>query len=41
MIAVRQHAEAAPLHAGSTARVYLPPSRCRLFGADGRALQHA
>jgi multiple sugar transport system ATP-binding protein len=38
MIAVKQAAEAAPLHAGSRARVHLPPSRCLLFNADGRAL---
>ncbi|HEX5344965.1 MAG TPA: sn-glycerol-3-phosphate ABC transporter ATP-binding protein UgpC [Duganella sp.] len=40
MIAVKQHAEAAPLHAGSPARIYLPPARCLLFDAAGRALQH-
>ena len=40
MIAVKQGAEAAPLHAGSQTRVHLPPSRCRLFDAEGRALQH-
>ena len=41
MIAVKQAAEAAPLHAGSHARVYLPPSRCLLFNAEGRALPRA
>ncbi|MYM24729.1 sn-glycerol-3-phosphate ABC transporter ATP-binding protein UgpC [Duganella sp. FT135W] len=41
MIAVKHNAEAAALHAGSPVQVYLPPSRCLLFGADGRALQHA
>ncbi len=38
MIAVRQPAEAAPLHAGSRASIVLPAARCLLFGADGRAL---
>ncbi|HEU4843762.1 MAG TPA: sn-glycerol-3-phosphate ABC transporter ATP-binding protein UgpC [Burkholderiaceae bacterium] len=38
MIAVRQLAEAAPLHAGSRASIVLPAARCLLFGADGRAL---
>ena len=38
MIAVKQTAEAPPLHAGSRARVHLPPSRCLLFNADGRSL---
>jgi multiple sugar transport system ATP-binding protein len=41
MIAVKQTAEAAPLHAGSRARVHLPPSRCLLFNAGGRALARA
>jgi multiple sugar transport system ATP-binding protein len=41
MIAVKQNADAPTLHPGDPARVYLPPSRCLLFGADGRALQHA
>jgi multiple sugar transport system ATP-binding protein len=40
MIAVKQAAEAPPLQAGSRARVYLPPSRCLLFNAEGRALSH-
>ncbi|MQA20205.1 ABC transporter ATP-binding protein [Rugamonas rivuli] len=38
MIAVKQAAEAPPLHAGSRTRVHLPPSRCLLFDAEGRAL---
>ena len=38
MIAVKRAAEAPPLRAGSRARVYLPPSRCLLFNAEGRAL---
>jgi multiple sugar transport system ATP-binding protein len=38
MIAVKQAAEAAPLHAGSRARVHLPPSRCLLFNTEGHAL---
>jgi multiple sugar transport system ATP-binding protein len=38
MIAVKQTAEAPPLHAGNRARVYLPASRCLLFNAGGRAL---
>jgi multiple sugar transport system ATP-binding protein len=38
MIAVRQPAEAAPLHAGSGASIVLPAARCLLFGGDGRAL---
>jgi len=41
MIAVKQTAEAAPLHAGSHARVHLPPSRCLLFNSEGRALPRA
>jgi multiple sugar transport system ATP-binding protein len=41
MIAVKQAAEAAPLHAGSHASVYLPPSRCLLFNSEGRALPRA
>ncbi|MYM86663.1 sn-glycerol-3-phosphate ABC transporter ATP-binding protein UgpC [Rugamonas sp. FT82W] len=41
MIAVKQGAEAPPLHAGSRARVHLPPSRCLLFDAAGRALARA
>ncbi|ELX13094.1 maltose/maltodextrin import ATP-binding protein MalK [Janthinobacterium sp. HH01] len=38
MIAVKRTAEAPPLHAGSRTRVHLPPSRCLLFDAAGRAL---
>ncbi|GJJ00896.1 sugar ABC transporter ATP-binding protein [Duganella rhizosphaerae] len=38
MIAVKQPAEAPPLHAGDLTRIHLPPSRCLLFSADGRAL---
>jgi multiple sugar transport system ATP-binding protein len=41
MIAVKQTAEAAPLHAGGRARVHLPPARCLLFNAGGRALARA
>ncbi|OFA06486.1 ABC transporter ATP-binding protein [Duganella sp. HH101] len=41
MIAVKQAAEAPPLHAGSRTRVHLPPSRCLLFNAEGRALARA
>jgi multiple sugar transport system ATP-binding protein len=41
MIAVKQAAEAAPLHAGSRARIHLPPHRCLLFDARGRALPRA
>ncbi|MYM65513.1 sn-glycerol-3-phosphate ABC transporter ATP-binding protein UgpC [Pseudoduganella sp. FT55W] len=41
MIAVKQAAEAAPLHAGSHASVFLPPSRCLLFNSEGRALPRA
>ncbi|MBA5689467.1 ABC transporter ATP-binding protein [Rugamonas apoptosis] len=38
MIAVRQPAEAALPLAGTRASIVLPPARCLLFGADGRAL---
>ncbi|MBA5636992.1 sn-glycerol-3-phosphate ABC transporter ATP-binding protein UgpC [Duganella sp. LX20W] len=38
MIAARLPAEAAPPLAGARARIVLPPARCLLFGADGRAL---
>jgi multiple sugar transport system ATP-binding protein len=38
MIAVTQAADAPALHAGSRARVWLPPSHCLLFNAEGRAL---
>ncbi|MES2257308.1 MAG: sn-glycerol-3-phosphate ABC transporter ATP-binding protein UgpC [Pseudomonadota bacterium] len=38
MIAVKQPAEAAPLHAGSRALLHLPPARCLLFDAAGRVL---
>jgi multiple sugar transport system ATP-binding protein len=38
MIAVKRTAEAAPLRAGSRARINLPPGRCLLFDAQGRAL---
>jgi len=41
MIAVKQGAEAPPLHPGGRARVHLPPSRCLLFDAAGRALARA
>jgi multiple sugar transport system ATP-binding protein len=41
MIAVKQTAEAVPLHAGSRARVHLPPARCLLFNAGGRVLARA
>ncbi|NVD73039.1 sn-glycerol-3-phosphate ABC transporter ATP-binding protein UgpC [Duganella sp. BJB1802] len=41
MIAVKQGAEAPPLHAGGRARVHLPPARCLLFDAEGRALARA
>ncbi|NGZ87700.1 ABC transporter ATP-binding protein [Duganella aceris] len=40
MIAVKQTAEAPPLHAGSRARIHLPASRCLIFNADGQALGH-
>jgi multiple sugar transport system ATP-binding protein len=39
MIAVKQPAEAAPLHAGGRARVHLPPARCLLFNSSGQALR--
>lgn len=39
MIAVKQSAEAAPLHAGGRARVHLPPARCLLFNSSGQALR--
>jgi multiple sugar transport system ATP-binding protein len=38
LIAVKQSAEAAVLHAGGSARVYLPPARCLLFNSEGLAL---
>jgi len=38
MIAVKQSAEAPALLAGARARVWLPPSHCLLFNAEGRAL---
>jgi len=38
MIAAKQAADAPALHAGSRARVWLPPSHCLLFNAEGRAL---
>jgi len=41
MIAVKQGAEAPPLHPGGRARVHLPPARCLLFDAAGRALARA
>ncbi|MYN20746.1 sn-glycerol-3-phosphate ABC transporter ATP-binding protein UgpC [Rugamonas sp. FT107W] len=41
MIAVKQGAEAPPLHPGGRARVHLPPSRCLLFDAAGQALARA
>ncbi|MYN42606.1 sn-glycerol-3-phosphate ABC transporter ATP-binding protein UgpC [Duganella sp. FT109W] len=39
MIAVKQSADAAPLHAGGHARVHLPPARCLLFNSSGHALR--
>ncbi|MES2163797.1 MAG: sn-glycerol-3-phosphate ABC transporter ATP-binding protein UgpC [Pseudomonadota bacterium] len=38
MIAVKRAAEAPPLRAGDLTRIHLPPSRCLLFDAGGRAL---
>ncbi|MYM71144.1 sn-glycerol-3-phosphate ABC transporter ATP-binding protein UgpC [Duganella sp. FT134W] len=39
MIAVKQSADAAPLHAGGHARVHMPPARCLLFNSSGQALR--
>jgi len=39
MIAVKLPAEAAPLHAGSRARIHLPPARCLLFNSTGQAVR--
>ncbi|NYE62353.1 multiple sugar transport system ATP-binding protein [Duganella sp. 1224] len=39
MIAVKLPAEAVPPHAGSRARVHLPPARCLLFDSSGQAVR--
>ncbi|MES2152747.1 MAG: sn-glycerol-3-phosphate ABC transporter ATP-binding protein UgpC [Pseudomonadota bacterium] len=41
MIAARQAADAAPVHAGQAIALHLPATRCHLFEAAGRALPGA
>jgi len=41
MLAVKQPAEGALLQAGDAMRLYLPPQRCLLFDAKGKALARA